>query len=200
MDGILRGVIEGTEQKLESKARLVTLPLSNTLVQCEDGTQFYLLRHVDDAKPKRVSKRRKVGSLAESVCQMKDTRTMEQHNLMAERAQNVMKMTTYKTTEQKEHLPSSITIVLNRDSIVQNPKARGSAISRDPFWTVMLPEDVDKKELVGHLKELTALLQKEDSASKKKRKLVHDSADYMDSIYGDGTAKKFEKKGNVEKE
>ncbi|MEL7339945.1 MAG: hypothetical protein AAGM67_05615, partial [Bacteroidota bacterium] len=199
----LVGVEEGTKKKIES-GTLISLPKSNSIITDADGKSFFCVRHLDE-KPKAPKKevKRLVGESGQSVAQMKTLTVQKVFRGLVSKAEDLMSMMMY--SESDPHLPTTQTILLTCDEIVEAPQKRSSINRRkDPLWTVMVPPDMSDAVCVRKLEQLVALLKSRAEANQHKRKVIRSPNEYLDRVFGEGKgevlmSQEKRKKSRVEK-
>lgn len=205
-DAILHGLLEGTKKRFKSDAPISTVAKNDSVVTCDDGQKYFLLRHKSDMQTKTKTKRRELLGPAMSVAQAKDDRTSQQVRMMAQRAEIAMTMQSYDSSVEADNMPGITTYVLTRDEIIEKPHLpkNGVVARAKPMWTVMVPSGHKKSDLVCNLEELIESLQKKKAADKKRKaspmkaaplaidkEMVDTAEDFLDNLYGDGEGKKL---------
>lgn len=186
-DGTVKGEIDSGHTF--HTQRLLTAPVSNSMIRTINGFAFQLGDHKSVAKKRKRSEKHKKGDYAKSVKQVKDAQTRLQAGSFVVKAVTYQKMSRYETSDQNLNNPTSNTYVINRDEIVAEP-SKGSLLNcqrEKAQWTCLVPEGVDEDEFFQDIENL----HKELVASRKKRakvdsdpKITHDPSVYLDRLYG----------------
>ncbi len=173
-----------------------------------DGAPEFFEEHMTSSaanNKKRKIKKRIVGSPSESIKQMKDAVVRTQAIIAATKVSTIQAMTTYAREKQNYNNPRSQTVLLSFDEIVERPDKMGDGErQRDiPMWTLLLPNDVNRKDFGVELEKLGKALQADmpkpakRGAKKRSKKLADDAnkpafnitvaanpTEYLASIYG----------------
>jgi hypothetical protein len=199
-DAILHGLFEGTRKIFKSQSPIATVARNDSVVTCDDGNQYYLLRHKSHAQTKAKTKRRELDGPALSVAQAKDDRTSQQVRMMVQRAEIAMRMQSYDASIDSENMPSITTYIITKDKIIEKPHLpKNGMVTRDPpMWTVMAPIGHAKNDVIDNLEKLLSTLKdsnkkkkKSSSSSPKEVSVVSTAEKYLDNLYGAGEGKKL---------
>jgi hypothetical protein len=123
------------------------------------------------ASKKRKIKKRIVGSPSESIKQMKDAVVRTQAIIAATKVSTIQAMTTYAREKQNNNNPRSHTVLLSYDEIVERPDKMGDGErQRDiPMWTLLLPNDLSRKQFGAELEKLGKALQEDIKPTRQKK-------------------------------
>ena len=184
-------------------------PMKGETATLLDGSKRFLLRRpfgtkaAEEAEAKkkaRYAKKRKVGNLSQSVCQMKDSKVRMKATSVVKGMKTWQNMVTYSSQDLADACPPSDPFIVCRDCIDIRPddKQQGLQERKNPHWSILLPPAYRsaeaKKDLGRYFLELGKMMTSKDrkvtAARKEQLTITSSEMAFLESLYGKPRQKK----------